>query len=234
MRHLRGTYVQRREAAKRRRRRVPQTIVAVSLTALAVVVVATRKPSTANAETAATESRSFLSRVADRRLREELENTKGELNLVRSQLEWANKVIRYSTLYAINVRLATDIYEASIRAGIDPELAFRLVGVESEFNDHAVSKVGALGLTQLMPSTAVQIEKGVTREELFQPRTNLRIGFRYLRSLLDLYKGDVTLALLAYNRGEDAVGRDMKSGINPGNGYDRSILKGYTGKGLID
>jgi len=204
------------------------------VTALAVAVVATRRPSTANAETAATEGRSFLSRVADRRLREELENTRGELNLVRSQLEWANKVIRYSTLYAINVRLATDIYEASIREGIDPELAFRLVGVESEFNEHAVSKVGALGLTQLMPSTAVQIEKGVTREQLFQPRTNLRIGFRYLRSLLDLYKGDVRLALLAYNRGEDAVWRDMKAGINPGNGYDRSILKGYTGKGLID
>jgi soluble lytic murein transglycosylase-like protein len=233
MRHLRGTYVQRREAAKRRRR-VPHTILAVCVIALTVAVIAYRQPSTANAENAGTESRSFLSRVADRRLREELENTKGELNLVRSQLEWANKVIRYSTMYAINVRLATDIYEASVREGIDPELAFRLVGVESEFNDHAISKVGALGLTQLMPSTAVQIEKGVTREQLFQPRTNLRIGFRYLRSLLELYKGDVRLALLAYNRGEDAVWRDMKAGINPGNGYDRSILKGYTGKGLID
>jgi soluble lytic murein transglycosylase-like protein len=233
MRHLRGTHVQRREAA-RKRRRVPHTILAISVIALTVAVLANRKPSPANAEPAATESRSFLSRVADRRLREELENTRGELNLVRSQLEWANKVIRYSTMYPINVRLATDIYEASIREGIDPELAFRLVGVESEFNDHAVSKVGALGLTQLMPSTAVQIEKGVTREQLFQPRTNLRIGFRYLRSLLDLYKGDVRLALLAYNRGEDAVWRDIKAGINPGNGYDRSILKGYTGKGLID
>lgn len=233
MRHLRGTYVQRREAAKRRRR-IPHTILAVSVIALTVAVIAYRQPSTANAENAGKENRSFLSRVADRRLREELENTKGELNLVRSQLEWANKVIRYSTMYAINVRLATDIYEASIREGIDPELAFRLVGVESEFNDHAISKVGALGLTQLMPSTAVQIEKGVTREQLFQPRTNLRIGFKYLRSLLEMYKGDVRLALLAYNRGEDAVWRDMKAGINPGNGYDRSILKGYTGKGLID
>jgi hypothetical protein len=44
----------------------------------------------------------------------------------------------------------------------------------------------------------------------------------------------VRLALLAYNRGEDAVWRDIKAGVNPGNGYDRYILKGYTGKGLIE
>lgn len=233
MRKLRGTYVHRGDAA-RRRRRSQSIIFAASLIALTIAFIASRKTSTANAETAATENRSIFSIVADRKLREELEHARGELKLVRTQLAWANKVIRYSTQYGINVRLATDIFDASVREGIDPELAFRLVGYESEFNDHAVSKVGAIGLTQVMPSTAVQIEKGATRELLFQPRTNLRIGLRYLRSLLDMYKGDVRLALLAYNRGEDAVWRDMKAGINPGNGYDRYILKGYTGKGLID
>ena len=233
MRNLRGTYVHRGDAG-RRRRRILHAILAGSAIALAIVVIASRKPSTASAETAAREKRSIFATLADRKLRQELEDARGELKLVRSQLEWANKVIGYSTRYSISVRLATDIYDASVREGIDPELAFRLVGVESEFNDHAISKAGALGLTQLMPSTAVLIEKGTTREELFQPRTNLRIGFRYLRSLLDMYKGDVRLALLAYNRGEDAVWRDIKAGINPGNGYDRYILKGYTGKGLID
>jgi soluble lytic murein transglycosylase-like protein len=79
----------------------------------------------------------------------------------------------------------------------------------------------------------VQIEKGVTREQLFDPRTNLRIGFRYLRSLLDQYHGDVRLALLAYNRGEDAVWRDVRAGINPGNGYDRFVMQDYKGKGLL-
>src|SRR5207244_442552 len=113
--------------------------------------------------------------------------------------------------------LAGSVFDASLREGIDPELAFRLVRLESEFNERAVSKVGAVGLTQLMPSTARLIEKGLTRDDLFKPGTNLRVGFRYLRSLLDQYKGNVRLALLAYNRGEDAVWRDVRAGVNPGN-----------------
>ena len=93
-------------------------------------------------------------------------------------------------------------------------------------------KVGALGLTQLMPSTAVQIERGLSRDELFNAKTNLRVGFRYLRSLIDQYKGNVHLALLAYNRGEDAVWRDVRAGVNPGNGYDRYVMRDYKGNGL--
>src|SRR5439155_15743891 len=115
----------------------------------------------------------------------------------------------------------------------NPELAFRLVRLESEFNERATSRVGALGLTQLMPGTAKLYEKGVTADKLFDRDTNLRIGFRYLRVLLDQYKGNVRLALLAYNRGEDAVWRDVRAGVNPGNGYDLWVLKGFKGSGLI-
>jgi soluble lytic murein transglycosylase-like protein len=126
------------------------------------------------------------------------------------------------------------VFDASVREGVDPELAFRLVRLESEFNPKAISKVGALGLTQLMPSTAKLYDKTVTREKLFVPDVNLRVGFKYLRTLLDMYKGNVRLALLAYNRGEDAVWRDVRAGINPGNGYDLSVMQGYKGKGRID
>jgi soluble lytic murein transglycosylase-like protein len=129
--------------------------------------------------------------------------------------------------------MAGKVFDASLREGIDPELAFRLVRLESEFNEHAISKVGALGLTQLMPSTARLYQKGVTREQLFNGETNLRVGFRYLRTLLDMYKGNVNLALLAYNRGEDAVWRDVRAGVDPGNGYDRSVMRDYKGKGLM-
>jgi soluble lytic murein transglycosylase-like protein len=87
---------------------------------------------------------------------------------------------------------------------------------------------------QLMPSTARLFVKSVTNEQLYDPDMNLKIGMKYLRSLLDMYKGDVRLALLAYNRGEDAVWRDVRAGVNPGNGYDTPIMKGYKGKGLID
>ncbi len=168
-----------------------------------------------------------------RKLRDELQSAKGELSIVRSQFERADKIIQYSTKYGIPAGLAGKVFDASLREGIDPELAFRLVRLESEFNERAVSRVGAVGLTQLMPSTAVQYERGVTREHLLQGETNLRIGFRYLRTLLDMYRGDVRLALLAYNRGEDAVTRDVKNGVNPGNGYDRWVLRDYKGKGLL-
>ena len=233
MRNLRGTYVHRGDAA-RRRRRIKQGVFAAGSIALTVMVIASRDPSTANAEPAVTESRSFFSIRSTRELRDELESTKGELNLLRAQLERAERILGYATKYRINAVMATDVFDASVREGIDPELAFRLVRLESEFNERAISKVGAVGLTQLMPSTAALVEKGTTRDQLFNPQTNLRIGFRYLRGLLDMYKGNVRYAVLAYNRGEVAVWRDVRAGINPGNGYDQWVLKGYTGKGIID
>src|SRR5262249_39651888 len=144
-------------------------------------------------------------------LRAELVATQGELSLVKAQIERADKVIQYSTEYSVPAGLAGKVFDASMREGIDPELAFRLGRLESEFNAHAVSKTGAIGLTQLMPSTAVQYDKTATRERLFVADVNLKIGMRYLRTLLDMYKGDVRLALLAYNRGEDAVWRDVRA-----------------------
>ena len=232
MRNLRGTYVHRGDAA-RRRRRIQSALFAAASIAVTIVALASRKPSTANAEPAVSETGSFFSRGDSRKLRQELEATRGELNLLKGQFERADKILRFATKYRIGAPVATDVFDASVREGIDPDLAFRLVRLESEFNERAISKVGAVGLTQLMPSTAVQIEKGVSREDLFHGKTNLRIGFRYLRTLLEMYKGDVRLALLAYNRGEDAVWRDVRAGINPGNGYDRWVMTDYKGKGLI-
>lgn len=233
MRNLRGTYVHRGDAA-RLRRRIKQAAFAAGSIALTTIVIASRKTTPANAEPAVTVARASMFSFGDsRKLRDELLSAKGELSIVRSQFERADKIIQYSTKYGIPAGLAGKVFDASLREGIDPELAFRLVRLESEFNPRAVSKVGAVGLTQLMPSTAVQYEHGVTRDKLFQSETNLRIGFRYLRTLIDMFHGNVHLALLAYNRGEDAVSRDVKAGINPGNGYDRWVLKDYKGKGLL-
>lgn len=232
MRNLRGTYVHRGDAARKRRRAKQVAFVAGSILAT-IVVIGARKATTANAAPAVTSNRSiFQIGAANRKLRDDLESAKGELTLARARYERAEKIIGYSTKYGITAGMAGNVFDASLREGIDPELAFRLVRLESEFNPHAISKVGAVGLTQLMPSTAVQWEKGVTREQLFTPATNLRIGFRYLRNLLDQYKGNVNYALLAYNRGEDAVWRDIKNGTDPGNGYDRWVMRDYKGKGL--
>lgn len=210
-------------------------VFAAGSAAVLATIIAARRTTPANAEPAVTGARASLFSLGDdRKLRAELETTKGELTLVRAQFERADRVMRYSNQYGITAGLAGKVFDASIREGVDPELGFRLVRLESEFNPHAVSKVGALGLTQLMPSTARLFDKSATRERLFQPEVNLRVGFRYLRTLLDMYKGNVNLALLAYNRGEDAVWRDVHAGVNPGNGYDHSVLQGYKGKGTID
>ena len=234
MRNLRGTYVHRGDAV-RRRKRIQRTLFLAGSVAATVIVIASRKSSTADAEPAVTDrSGSLFGLSENRTLRAELASTQGELTLMKAQIERADKIMQYSTQYGITAGLAGKVFDASIRAGVEPELAFRLVRLESEFNPKAVSKVGALGLTQLMPSTAKLYDKTITREKLFVPEVNLRVGFKYLRTLLDMYKGNVRYALLAYNRGEDAVWRDIRAGVNPGNGYDLSVLQGYTGKGRID
>ena len=234
MRNLRGTYVHRGDAV-RRRKRMQRALFVTGAVAVTVVAIASRRSSTANAEPAVTDRRdAFFSLGDDRALRAQLASTQGELTLLKAQFERADKIMQYSTHYGITAGLAAKVFDASIREGVDPELAFRLVRLESEFNPRAVSKVGALGLTQLMPSTAKLFDATITREKLFVPEVNLRVGFKYLRTLLDMYKGNVRYALLAYNRGEDAVWRDIRAGVNPGNGYDLSVMQGYKGKGRID
>jgi len=130
----------------------------------------------------------------------------------------------YALRYRISQDLASSIHTAARNEGIDPELAFRLVRVESNFNPRARSYAGAMGLTQLMPGTARSIDRSMRGARLTDPDANLRVGFRYLRTLLDRYDGDVRLALLAYNRGEGNVDRDLRRGRDPENGYSGKVL----------
>ena len=235
MRNLRGTYVHRGDAA-RRRKRLKRTCFAAVMVAVVALVLATRKPGTANAEVTTRTSSpfSFVLGSQARGLRAELDSTKGEMELLRSQYERADRIIHYSSRFAIPANLASNILDASTAEGIDPELAFRLVKLESDFNPRATSPVGAVGLTQLMVGTAKYFHPGITREKLYEPRTNLRIGFRYLRALIGEYKGDAKLALLVYNRGEVAVKNALDAGIDPSNGYDRIVTRDYKGKGVIE
>jgi soluble lytic murein transglycosylase-like protein len=152
----------------------------------------------------------------------------------RESLSRWHRIYTYSTRYRVKPDLARRIYDASVTAGIEPELGFRLVRVESVFNPRAQSPVGALGLTQLMIGTAREFEPNVTREELLDPDVNLRIGFRYLRGLIREYKGDLKLALLVYNRGPGAVHNAISMGVNPANGYESIVMRGYRGRGTLD
>ena len=102
--------------------------------------------------------------------------------------------------------------DASVAQDIDYELLQALIATESGFNTHAVSPKGAVGLMQLMPPTAqrygVRPDKNSPIEKkLTDPQTNIRAGSRYLRDLIDMFPGQLELALAAYNAGEGAVQR---------------------------
>jgi soluble lytic murein transglycosylase-like protein len=86
---------------------------------------------------------------------------------------------------------------------VDRDLVHSVIRVESNYNPLAVSSKGALGLMQLVPSTARRF--GVS--DTFNPAENVEGGVRYLKYLLDHYNGDRRLALAAYNAGEGTVQR---------------------------
>jgi len=93
------------------------------------------------------------------------------------------------------------IISSGDKYGVDPRLIFLVMREESGFNHRAVSRAGARGLMQLMPATAAKL--GV--RNIHDPFENVDAGARYLRTLLEMFNGDVNLALAAYNAGEGAV-----------------------------
>jgi soluble lytic murein transglycosylase-like protein len=95
------------------------------------------------------------------------------------------------------------VQEAAERHHIDPALVRAVIETESGWNPTAKSRKGALGLMQLIPTTAVRF--GVN--DAFSPQQNVDAGVRYLKTLLQRYNGNLDLALAAYNAGEGAVDR---------------------------
>lgn len=155
----------------------------------------------------------------------------GMRDLQAAELEKLRRTVAYSARYSIPADMAARIEEIARSEEIDPDLAFGLVRAESEFNHRARSSVGAVGLTQLMPSTAKFFRvNGTTKHNLYDRDTNLRIGFRYLRTLIVKYDGNVRLALLAYNRGPERVDQILRSGGNPNNGYVEMVLRKKPGR----
>lgn len=159
-------------------------------------------------------------------LRSEMDAQRGQIGIQAARLERLERAYELSSRYGIGADLAITIHDIALAEDVDPQIAFELVRVESRFNPRAVSPVGALGLTQLMPATAQILSPGISRQQIFERETNLRLGFRFFKSLLGKYDGDVRLALLAYNRGPATVDRLLAAGQDPSNGYARAIMSG--------
>ena len=123
----------------------------------------------------------------------------------------------------------TLITDASTLTGVDPELIKAVIAVESGFNRQAVSEKGALGLMQLIPSTARRY--GVANP--FNPWQNIKAGATYLSEQLQEF-GDLKLALAAYNAGPSAV--KQYNGVPPYQetiSYIDKVLSLYPGKGSL-
>jgi soluble lytic murein transglycosylase-like protein len=107
----------------------------------------------------------------------------------------------HSSSAEVSGEYSNHIRSAASESGVDPNLVKAVISAESNFDPRAISPKGARGLMQLMPSTASRF--GV--KDIFDPAQNISGGVRYLRYLLDLFGGDLVLALAAYNAGEKIV-----------------------------
>ena len=125
----------------------------------------------------------------------------------------------YPNDYELAVKKYAKIYD------VPPELVFSVIKAESNYEEHALSKKGAVGLMQIMESTGDWAAKKLSienfsRERLYEPDVNIEIGCFYLSYLLDLYSHDTKCVLAAYNAGpanvdkwllDDAYSKDKKT-----------------------
>lgn len=105
------------------------------------------------------------------------------------------------------------VFMKSSKYGIDPFLVMAVIKAESNFDPNAISKVGAIGLMQLMPQTAEYIAKkiGYIDYQISNPQINIEMGCWYLANLMSNYKGDVDNVLAAYNGGNYSKDTLMKN-----------------------
>jgi len=118
------------------------------------------------------------------------------------------------------------IHEKASKYNVDASLVKAVIKTESNWNERAVSRKGAVGLMQLMPSTA----NDMNVRNAFDPEENIEGGVKYLRNLLEQFNGDLTLALAAYNAGPKRVDKfGVVPPITETKQYVKKVLSLYNG-----
>ena len=139
----------------------------------------------------------------------------------------ANNTVAVPKALQKNVDIDQLVREASSKNRLDPDFVSSVIRAESNFKTHAVSKKGAQGLMQLMPSTAAQL--GVA--DPFDPKANVEAGTAHLSALLDRYNNDPIKALAAYNAGAHRV--KQYNGVPPyreTRAYINQIVRDFNAK----
>lgn len=144
-----------------------------------------------------------------------------------TRVDWATRSFRSHRSFtpaAPSADIEHLVEQTADRQQVDPRLVHAIISVESDYNPNAVSRKGAMGLMQLIPATAQRY--GV--DNPFDPKQNIEGGVNYLKDLLKLFGGDLTLSLAAYNAGENSV---LRSGGIPAftetRDYVRKVKKIY-------
>ena len=118
------------------------------------------------------------------------------------------------------------VHEKASTYDLDPSLIKAVIKTESNWNDRAVSSKGAMGLMQLMPGTANDLDV----RNPFDPEQNIEGGTKYLKHLIDRFNGDLTLALAAYNAGPNKVAKyGYVPPITETQQYVKKVLSHYNG-----
>jgi hypothetical protein len=141
----------------------------------------------------------------------------GESNIRQSSTPQAVKPVQSTT------GIDAIIDKASRRFGVDRSLIESVIRAESDFNVKATSPKGAMGLMQLMPDTA----EGLGVKNAYDPEENIMGGTRFLKYLLDRYKGDTSLALAAYNWGPGNLERSTGKLPSETRNYVAKIMRDY-------
>jgi soluble lytic murein transglycosylase-like protein len=157
-----------------------------------------------------------------------------------TQLEIEARLERMQTGLNAAERRATAraIADEAARNGLDVELVLAVIYIESAYHNFARSRVGALGLMQVMPATGEMLARQHRltwngAETLFDPVTNVQLGCRYLAALLERY-GRIDAALAAYNWGPGAIDRRLAQGSGLPRKYSALVLAKLEAQGACD